>query len=88
MGKEKISARQITAGLKSALIAAGAANLGNAETLDKLINDLVEPNIIDLVKNKCAEQRQICADTGKHHKFGFYRYKKEEMLNAETPKFE
>lgn len=36
-------------------------------------------------KGACKEQREICANTGKHQKFGLYQYKKDQMINAEEP---
>lgn len=37
------------------------------------------------IKEKLAEQRQLCADQGKHWKFGTYTYKKDKMINAPEP---
>ena len=34
---------------------------------------------------KCNEQRQICFDTTVHAKFGWYKAKKDSILNAPTP---
>lgn len=34
---------------------------------------------------KCEEQRQLCFNQMKHQKFGFYKAKKEDTLNCESP---
>jgi hypothetical protein len=41
---------------------------------------------VALIKEACAQQREICANVGKHHKFGYFKYKKEQMINAAEPK--
>jgi hypothetical protein len=38
-----------------------------------------------LITDLLTKQREICSKVGKHHKFGYYRYKPEEMLNAKSP---
>lgn len=46
-----------------------------------------EEHVIRLIKNACHLQRVNCANHGKHYKFGFYKYKKEDMINAPEPEF-
>jgi hypothetical protein len=41
----------------------------------------VERLMHDLLK----QQREICSKTGTHHKFGYYRYKPDDMVNAKSP---
>lgn len=38
--------------------------------------------VIEMIKAACLLQVEICANIGKHYKFGYYKYKKEEMRKA------
>jgi len=39
----------------------------------------------EYANQKCEEQRQICFDATVHSKFGWYKAKKDSILNASTP---
>lgn len=39
----------------------------------------------EIINLACTVQREMCADHGKHFKFGWYKYKKDAMISSPAP---
>jgi uncharacterized protein YcfJ len=39
-----------------------------------------------LIKEACQQQREICEAVAVHHKFGWYKFKKGSVVNANEPR--
>ena len=88
MTKETNSPEAIVSGIKSALLSCGAVTPENVDGLEKLFDTVVVDHIKKLVREKCEEQREICAEVYKEKCLDVSMpviEKINSILNAQTP---